>query len=334
MIISISMRLSFFITGAMFLISLTAAISQEKIGVEDYIERYKGLAVKEMEEYHIPASIILSQGILESENGNSPLAVDANNHFGIKCHDEWAGMTYYHDDEEKDECFRKYDDPEESFRDHSEFLKSRDRYQFLFDLDITDYKGWAYGLKQAGYATNPRYPELLIKIIEENGLEQFDKVGSQQSAVSSRQSAEKTQNSRLRPQNSALSTQNSEPSAGVYEISGIGGHDRIVFLNNGVKFILAREGDDFDKIASEFSIYSWQIWFYNDISKDDKILAGQKVYLERKKGSASKDVHFVQAGEDLHSISQEYGIRKKALCRLNGLKEGDNPPEGEKLRLK
>jgi uncharacterized FlgJ-related protein/LysM repeat protein len=333
-IISIIMKLKFFIIGALFLTSFTPAVSQEKMTLEEYIERYKNLAVKEMEEYNIPASITLAQGILESENGNSPLAQDANNHFGIKCHDEWAGMTYYHDDDEEDECFRKYDNPEESFRDHSEFLKSRDRYQFLFNLDITDYKGWAYGLKEAGYATNPRYPELLIKIIEENGLEQLDQGGSQQSTVSGQQSAEKNQNARLRTQNSSLSTQHSEPPADVFEISGSGGNDRIVFINNGVKFIIARKGDDFERIASEFNIYSWQIWFYNDISKDDRILAGQKVYLERKKGAALKDIHIVQAGEDLHSISQDYGIRMKALCRLNGLKAGDRPSKGEKLRLK
>lgn len=304
--------------------------AQAKLTVENYIGLYKDLAIEEMKKNLIPASITLAQGILESENGNSQLALKANNHFGIKCHKEWTGKTYHQDDDEKDECFRKYGNVEDSYHDHSEFLTTRDRYKPLFDLDIADYKGWAYGLKQAGYATNPRYPEILIRIIEENELDRFDKVGSQRSAVSVRRSAVGGQNSELR-------TQNSEPPSlppAVFEIAGRGGNDRVIFINNGVKFILARGGDDFYKIAGEFKIYTWQVWEYNDLSGRNKLEPGQKVYLEKKKGKTRYDFHIVQPGESLHSIAQDYGIRRKALCRLNRKKTGDKLASGERLRLK
>jgi len=300
-----------------------AGNSQPKITVEEYIGLYKDMAITEMKKYHIPASITLAQGILESENGNSVLAQKANNHFGIKCHKEWTGKTYYQDDDKKDECFRKYDNVGDSYRDHSEFLSTRDHYKPLFDLDVTDYKSWAYGLKQAGYATNPRYPEMLIRIIEDNRLDEFDKVGGQRSAVNGR-------NSELNTQNSELSSVAPE----VFEIAGRGGNDRIIFINNGVRFILAREGDTFYKIAEEFIIYSWQVYEYNDLSKHDKLSAGQKVYLEKKKSKTNYDIHVVGPGESLYSIAQDYGIRLKALCRLNHRSSGDIIEEGEKLKLR
>jgi hypothetical protein len=290
--------------------------SQEKITVGEYIDLYKDIAVEEMKQYHIPASITLAQGILESENGNSELAQKANNHFGIKCHKEWTGRTFIQDDDEKDECFRKYQKADESYRDHSEFLTTRDRYKFLFDLDITDYKSWAYGLKQAGYATNPRYPELLIRIIEENGLDLFDKAGSRQSAVGG--------------QNQELTT--GTPTT--FEISGRGGNNRIIFINNGVKFILAREGDTFYGIATEFNIYTWQVYAYNDLAKQDRLITGQKVYLEKKKRKGEADFHIIRRGETLQSISQDYGIRLKALCKRNQKLPGDKLTEGEAMILR
>jgi len=311
--------------------------AQAKLTVEEYIDLYKDMAITEMKKYHIPASITLAQGILESENGNSQLALKANNHFGIKCHKEWTGRTYHQDDDTKDECFRKYGNVEDSYHDHSEFLTTRDRYKTLFDLDIADYKGWAYGLKQAGYATNPRYPEILIRIIEENGLDRFDRVGSRQLTVGSQRSAVSSQQSAVSSQQSAVSSQQSELSAGspeVFAIAGRGGNDRVIFINNGVKFILAREGDTFYGIAAEFSIYTWQVHVYNDLSKQERLTAGQKVYLEKKKGKTRHSYHKAGPGESLHSVAQDYGIRLKALCRLNNRKTGDKLKEGEKLRLR
>lgn len=138
-----------------------------------YIDRFKNISIEEMNRYGIPASITLAQAILESGTGKSDLAKYANNHFGIKCTKDWKGKGYYKDDDAKDECFRVYNNPEESFKDHSQFLK-RKRYASLFELDKNDYEGWAKGLKDAGYATNPRYPQLLIGLIEKYNLNQYD----------------------------------------------------------------------------------------------------------------------------------------------------------------
>jgi len=297
-------------------ISCFEAYSQQKITVGEYIEQYKDIAIAEMQKYKIPASITLAQGILESGCGNSRLAKEANNHFGIKCHKGWNGKTIYEDDDEKQECFRKYNKPVESYLDHSEFLTTRERYSLLFDYETTDYKNWAYGLKKAGYATNPRYPELLIKIIEENGLDKYDKGGSRQLIVDNHDAELKYENPEL-----------------TFELVGRGGNDRPIFLNNGVKFILAREGDDFYKIASEFEIYTWQLFKYNDVDRQFEISGGQKVYLEKKKRKGKYDKHIVQQDENLHSISQEYGIRLKALCKYNYEKCGNNLEAGETLKL-
>lgn len=320
-------RLIFVIFITLLLFAARGLSQPPQITVEEYIDTYKNIAIEEMKKYGIPASITLAQGILESGSGNSELARLANNHFGIKCHKEWTGKTFHQDDDEKNECFRKYKNALESYHDHSDFLTSRDRYNFLFDLDISDYKAWAYGLKEAGYATNPRYPEMLIRIIEENNLAQYDTPEGQQHALKAKPegSAGSNRNSKINAQNSQLRTP---------EIFGRGGNDRVIFLTNGVKFILAREGDDFSRIAEEFGIYTWQVREYNDLKKSDDLVPGQRVYLERKKARAEVEWHIVATGETLHSISQDYGIRLKVLKRLNKFSGNDEIKEGEAVRLR
>jgi len=334
------MKLNFFII-ILFLGFSSFAVPQPEISVEAYIDMYKDLAIEEMKDHHIPASITLAQGIHESNCGNSPLAREANNHFGIKCHKEWTGKTFYQDDDEKNECFRKYVKVEDSYRDHSDFLATRDRYNFLFDLEITDYKGWAYGLKQAGYATNPRYPELLIRIIEENKLDVFDKKTEDRSQKSGNETNEQKNSitKKSEPNNfkSRLKTQNSKLLTGppeIFDLAGKGGNNRIIFINNGVKFIYAREDDDIQKLAAEFGIYSWQIYDYNELTRNEKLIAGQKVYLVKKKKKAEFDYHIVKNGEDLKSIAQLYGIRMNSLCRLNRMKKVDKVRIGESLILR
>src|SRR5690554_2510023 len=154
--------------------SFSASGNTPKISLEKYIETWKDVAISQMHSHGVPASITLAQGILESGFGNSDLAVKANNHFGIKCHD-WKGESFLKDDDKRNECFRKYKNAAQSFEDHSHFLTGRSRYAFLFDLDVTNYKGWAKGLKQAGYATNPSYDKRLIDLIERYDLDQYDK---------------------------------------------------------------------------------------------------------------------------------------------------------------
>ncbi len=294
------------LTITVILISVfTAAWAQTpsgKITREEYIRMYKDIAIEEMNTYHIPASITLAQGILESGNGNSSLARKANNHFGIKCHKGWNGKTFHMDDDAKDECFRKYDNPYESFKDHSIFLTTRDRYAFLFDLEIGDYKGWAHGLKQAGYATNPHYPRLLIKLIEENQLYSYDQYYQGQ-----------------RPLASSVIVRPGSPAGEDFKPVEIGAANRKVYSNNGVKFIRARSGDSFYQIARDFNIYTWQVRKYNELGKRSHIAEGQVIYLEKKQSRGDRPYHIVQAGETLHDIAQAYGIRLKKLCKYNTL---------------
>lgn len=304
--------------------SLTAtAFAQNKISTEDYIKTYQDIAIEKMREYKIPASITLAQGILESGSGNSSLAQKANNHFGIKCHKGWKGRTFIMDDDEKNECFRSYKKAEESYHDHSIFLTSRDRYADLFKLKITDYKGWAKGLSKAGYATNPRYPELLIRIIERYNLTQYDEEALKKTHRRKREDEKVDRKEYL-----AI-----DPSA--FEVVDQSESGRFVHENNGVKLVFAREGDHIAALAVEFHIYSWQIIKYNDFEKDQQLSAGQIVYLQKKKRKSHDfDFHTIRSGETLRIISQLYGVRLSRLYKLNHLKEGDIIYAGENLKLR
>lgn len=297
-------------------------VSQEKISTEEYIDLYKEIAIDKMKEYHIPASITLAQGILESGSGNSRLAQKANNHFGIKCHKEWTGKTFYMDDDAKDECFRKYDKVEDSYRDHSLFLTQRGRYSFLFEYDTKDYKNWAYGLKKAGYATNPKYPELLIRIIEKYDLAQYD------SGKAGKRRHHKSNESDLTETTIAVTAELIE--------SGKSESGRQLFTNNGKKLILAKEGDTYFTIAKELNMYSWQLFTYNDVDKKYSVEAGEMVYLEKKQRKADKKfkIHIVRQGESMQVISQIYGIKLKRLYKMNDLPEGIQVVTGTRLKLR
>lgn len=276
-----------------------------------------------MNMFNIPASITLAQGILESGHGNSKLAKKANNHFGIKCHNEWNGKTFHMDDDAKNECFRRYKSPHDSFKDHSYFLSSRDRYSFLFELDITDYKGWAKGLKKAGYATNPRYPQLLINIIEEFSLYEHDKYYNKDFAGLQKLQVTKE-----------VSYRNKTISPDDFELLTIGAANREIYINNSVKFIFSKKGDDFYKIAQDFNIYTWQVYKYNDLKKKDNIREGQMIYLEAKKNKGNKPYHIVQPGETLHCISQLYGIKLKQLSKYNTLYKNARLYPDQKIKLR
>lgn len=276
-----------------------------------------------MKEFKIPASITLAQAILESGSGNSELARKANNHFGIKCHNDWTGATYQMTDDAPNECFRKYKDPEESFRDHSIFLTQRARYADLFTLKISDYKSWAIGLKKAGYATNPHYAELLINLIEKFDLTRFDKMVTDKNETNIDHSiaAEKFDFIPVNPSDYA-----------VIDKSDSG---RFVHENNGSKVIFFREEDDIQSIAEEFKIYAFQIYKYNDFEKDFKPKQGMMIYLEAKhRKSAKINEHIFREGESVHAVSQLYGIRLKRLLKMNKLIDGESVKPGTKLRLR
>lgn len=267
---------------------------------EDYIKKYRDIAVEEMKRYHIPASITLAQGLLESGAGYGTLARKSNNHFGIKCGSDWRGKTVKHDDDARNECFRVYKDPKDSYRDHSKFLAGKQRYAFLFDLKITDYKGWARGLKKAGYATNPRYAHQLIDIIERYDLDKYDKKGG-------------------------LKWMKENPNP----------HEP--FIANGLLYIIARQGDTWKNLSKEFDISKRKLRKYNDLYKGYELQEGDILYLEKKNRKAPKGmyVHVLRNGESMYSISQKYGIRLKRLYKMNKMDFGDAAPKvGTILRIR
>ncbi len=283
---------------------------------QDYIARYKEDAIRDMQKTGVPASITLAQGMFESENGNSRLAREANNHFGIKCHKEWSGPTFIKDDDTKNECFRKYETVLESYDDHSNFLRTRERYQFLFEYEITDYKNWAHGLKKAGYATNPEYANKLIRIIEENNLSQYDGPGKTVAVTKPGSSS---------PAAPAAMTAAAEKKTVENTSSAI--------VNNNVKYVVAKKGDSYLSIAQQEDVMLWELLKYNDADKGTSVSEGEIVYLKPKRNKAATGFHTVKEGETLRSISQLYGIKLKALAKRNHLSAYTDPPAGTKLSL-
>lgn len=280
----------------------------------DYVEKYKDIAIKEMLENGIPASITLAQGILESDAGNSALAVYANNHFGIKCHKEWTGDKYIQDDDTKDECFRKYKAAEESFDDHSEFLKTRGRYAFLFELRKTDYKGWAEGLREAGYATDKSYAVRLIKLIDDNKLYQYDRM---QEAAIDKKEKKKPEQQIIKPSSLPVSPA------------------KKIFLNNEIKYVVVQDGDTYYKIAQQLDMRLWQLHSYNETGKQTCLQVGDIVYLQPKRRHSHKEeFHIARWGETLYYISQLYGIKMKHLYKMNKMVDGQEPTAGQKIVLK
>lgn len=308
--------------GALILVQPLFTFSQSasfEDRAREYIKSYSKLAVDEMRLYRIPASITLAQGIYETNAGASPLAIKANNHFGIKCHKDWQGATYIQDDETKNECFRAYKTAEESYRDHSLFLFQRERYKKLFRLDLTDYRGWAIGLKESGYATNPQYPDKLIGLVEKFGLDRFDRGEGLISDVDEGG-----------PRN--------EPESAIvlrgYTVFAVGPGNRTVYLNNGLQFILVNKEDNLQSVASAFGVSAGRILRWNDLKKGSRLVSGQMVYLEPKKRKGASDVHHVKPGETLYTISQREGIQLKMLYKRNGFRQGQVPVTGQVLLLR
>ena len=284
-----------------------------------YIAKWKDEAIRQMNLHKIPASITLAQGILESGNGNSKLARKANNHFGIKCHSTWTGETFYQDDDEKDECFRKYKDASESYEDHSDFLK-KNRYKPLFELSMYDYKKWAKGLKKAGYATNPKYPKLLISLVERYDLAQYDNIKA-------------IPNTPTPPITQLPDSIKKEPSPIIEEIKFSNKH-AISKTANQVPYITIKKGDTYKKIEKEIGIRKWQIAKYNDLSKSHTLTAGERIFIKPKRCKSKEQFHFVRAGQTMRDISQLYGVKLKKLYKRNRLDEGSVPKEGQKIYLR
>ena len=308
----------------LFLVMSVSIWAQKKITTEEYIHLYHTIAIEKMQDYKIPASITLAQGLLESGTGNSILAREANNHFGIKCHVGWEGKTFFMDDDEKNECFRAYRKPEDSFSDHSLFLTQRPRYASLFQLDIMDYKAWANGLSRAGYATNPRYPELLIGIIERNSLFHYDSLAM---GKTSRKQNKKHEPDKIANQH--------VPRPSDFPVVGKTKSGRFLHLNNHTKLVFATEGEEIGALAAELGVYSWQLLKYNDLAKDSKLKAGQIIYVEKKsRKSKTHAFHLLEKGQSVSEVSQIYGVRVERIEKMNHWDKGFKPPAGTKVRLR
>ena len=292
-------------------LSCNFLFSQNKI--ENYITNYKQLAIDEMNRYSIPASITLAQGILESGGGQSKLAKDAFNHFGIKCHKNWKGDKVYHDDDDENECFRKYDSASDSYLDHSLFLKNKPRYSELFSLKITDYKGWAKGLKKAGYATDPNYANNLIRVIEKYYLYEYDKLNKKKKIK------DKKSDSKNESKETILKY--------------------LIEKYNDVPYIITKYGDSYKSIADDFGIWLSELIKFNDIENLKKtsinLKKGERVYIKPKRRSNSNpSFHVVSNNETMRGISQLYAVKLSSLYKKNPLFLDRDIREGDIVYLK
>lgn len=299
------------LTLVVLILSVTHVSAQIKwnSAYQAYIDQYKDLAIEQMLKYNIPASITLSQGLLESGAGRSWLTKSSNNHFGIKCHG-WTGRRVFHDDDERGECFRAYDNPRQSFEDHSRFLATQSRYARLFNYSRTDYKSWARGLKQCGYATNPQYASKLIQIIELYNLNQYDK-------------AKKFDQFMVKH-----STEDGVAPDGNFHV---------IKAYNKNYYVIARKGDSFQSLSKELCIGKRKLAKYNERSYKEELAAGDVIYLKKKRKKATKEnknrPHVVQNGESMYLISQKYGIRLSSLYKKNHLSPDYQIKVGDKLRV-
>ncbi|ULQ50674.1 glucosaminidase domain-containing protein [Flavihumibacter fluvii] len=304
-----------------FVLSGRSVLGQQSAAVIDYINRYRQLAIDEMQRTGVPASIKLAQGIHETEAGRSELVLKSNNHFGIKCKTGWSGEKVYHDDDANGECFRSYNSPEDSYRDHSDFLKSSQRYASLFQLDPTNYKGWAYGLKKAGYATNIKYSQILIKLIETYSLQQYTLIAM----------------GKLPPISDMMAGEVNTPTKNeAVLVVPVVNYPEGVFQVNDTRVVFVKGGTSLLAIANQYDVALARLLDFNDMTagEGDILNEDQLVFLQRKRKTGANLFHHVQPEETLYDIAQYEGIRYEALLELNHLQPGMQPAVGERIFLK
>ena len=321
--------------------------AETKITKQEYVQQWSGTAILEMVNHKVPASITIAQGILESGSGNSNLAKNGNNHFGIKCH-EWTGDKMYVDDDKKGECFRVYAKAEESFADHSVFLTGRSRYSKLFTLDMSDYKGWAKGLKEAGYATNPKYPDLLIAIIEDLKLYELDVIGKPNNQkppaglIVLEEKEDKSEDKDLVINKTAkkkpTKSKTKEIDLNSKSTRTLANQHTVKLHENQVKYVIAKKGDTYFRISEEFGMALWQLYKYNDFSENKDVLEeGDIVYLQPKRfhAKAKNASYKTPKSMNLVEISQIHALRIKSLKKLNGIEDENSMiPKGTKILLR
>lgn len=309
--------------------SLTVNAQQSEL-VNNYISQYKDLAIAEMQRTGVPAAIKLAQGINETMAGTSNLVMRSNNHFGIKCKSTWTGESVKHNDDARGECFRKYPSSEDSYRDHSDFLKGNQRYAFLFNLDPSDYSGWAWGLKKAGYATNPRYAMALIKTIEDYGLQQYTFIALGKALDMANELAVINNPSTDNPVTGVAKVEEKQPVAPPANTTA---YPKGEFRLNDTKVVYVPKGTSYLAIAKEYDVDLAKIFEFNELARTEETDRDRLIYLQRKRKTGNSEFHTVQPGESLHDIAQQQAIRLESLLELNWLKRGEVPAIGEQLSL-
>ena len=350
----------------LILLVISTALQAQREKAEAYVAKYKDLAIAEMQRTGIPASITLAQGILESQYGESDLAKNANNHFGIKCKTEWTGPKTYHDDDLKQECFRVYESAEESYKDHSNFLMTRDWYAFLFKLEASDDKGWAYGLKKAGYATEKDYPQRLLKLIDDYQLHQYSMVALGDPTYSSKPSTEQVQAPKNSKKQRVINQSETEPTTvvetapaivkksieatepedknetevvekkqeTVVDHKTVNSYPKNVFTINHSRVIYADAGVSILSIANKYDIAFSKILEFNELAETDILTEDQLIFLEKKLKKGASDFHITNANETLTLISQKEGVRLESLLEYNKLKKESVLRSGDKIYLR
>ncbi len=311
-----------------------APFAQNSAVIKDYIAQFKEIAMEEMQRTGVPAAIKLAQGIHETAAGQSTLVRKSNNHFGIKCKTGWTGESVSHDDDARGECFRKYNDPDQSYKDHSEFLRTRSHYNFLFSLDPTDYKAWAHGLKKAGYATNPKYPQIIIKLIEDYNLQDYTLIamGKKEASAMDAWAQNNIKNSDAEAPALVRVTAKSGPSP-VAQPTRSQAYPSGVFKINETSVVFVPRGTPFLVVAQEHRISLSRLFDFNDLERSEETADDLLIFLQRKRKTGATEFHTVAEGETLHSIAQAAGIRLESLLEYNMLKKSMQPAVGEKLYL-
>ena len=318
-------KLKLFLVGSI-LLSGKMSFAQPAAIIQEYIETYREAAIEEMKRTGVPASITLAQGIHETDAGRSVLVKKSNNHFGIKCKSTWTGPSVSHDDDARGECFRKYESPMESYKDHSDFLRNGTRYASLFQLDPTDYPSWAWGLKKAGYATNPKYPHILIKLIEDYNLQDYTLIALGKKTMLS---GEVWASEKKVGTSDAINVNNSNTTIPSKQVSYPAG----IFRINETNVVYVSKGTPYLTIAQQYNIALKRLFDFNDMQPTENAATDQLVFLQRKRKFGNKELHSVVPGETLYQIAQEEGIRLESLLALNFLKEELQPAIGEVLYL-
>ncbi|WP_212002411.1 glucosaminidase domain-containing protein [Chitinophaga sp. HK235] len=329
------MQVRKFLLVVSFLIGcLPLMLKAQKMTTQQYIATYKSIAIDEMRRSGVPAAIKLAQGILETQSGNGTLCLQSNNHFGIKCKNTWTGKTIRYDDDAAQECFRVYDNARDSYKDHSDFLRNNPRYSFLFQFDADDYKSWAFGLKQAGYATNKTYPQQLIKIIEDNNLQLYTLIAMGKAAPEQGSFDEKTPvyagNNNNKPDTKPTSSRNNHTG---YNKPVAGNYPKGVFEINGRRVVFVKAGTSLIQLASQHSIRLSKLVRFNDLENDNPPRKDMFIFLQKKGKRGSKEFHSVNNGETMHDIAQAEGMRLRWLRRRNKMYEGEEPAAGQRLTL-